>query len=398
MKKLLLLLLLFITVNSFAQINYEKGYFINNNGIKKECLIRNLAWKDNPVEFEYKNTDNEEPKKANIAEVAEFSVGNGYKFRRFTTNIDKSGVSIDNLSNKKAPEWKEETIFLKTLVEGEITLYLFEENNLVRYLFSSTPYKTAEQLVFKEYLTDDSHINENNYFRQQLYTVLKSPKLKTADFESLQYERRDLVKLFLIYNNSEGKQFIDFQNKQNKSSLNIKIIAGINIATINFSTSDDIPSPRDSESKKTAFRIGFEAELILPFNQNKWSLFLDPNYQAANSDGKAGNWAVNVDFKAIELPIGVRHYMFLNNKSRIFIDTGCTFGFSLNSNVTYKTTYNEHPMEIGNSSNFFAGAGFSSGRYSIEARYNSKRELLPNYFSWRAQYGGISLTAGYKFL
>lgn len=398
MKKILSLLLLFISISSLAQINYEAGYFINNNGIKTECLIRNLAWKDNPVEFEYKKNENDEPRKARIGEVTEFSIGNSYKFRRFTVNIDRSGNLIDNLSNKKAPEWQEETVLLKTLVEGDITLYQFEDNNLVRFFFSVAPYKTAEQLVFKEYVSDDSHVNENNYFRQQLYTTLKSPKLKTADFENLDYSRRDLVQLFLVYNNSDGKQFTDFQNKQNKSSFNLKVIAGVSMATINFSTSDDIPEPRDSESKKTAFRIGFEAELILPFNQNKWSLFLDPNYQAANSEGKINNWAVTIDFKAIELPMGIRHYMYLNNKSRIFIDAGYVLGFSLNSSIIYKTAYNDHPMEIGNSSNFFVGAGFSSGRYSIEARYNSRRELLPNYFSWRAQYEGISLTAGYKFL
>ena len=58
MKKQLLILLIFIsTFNSYAQTSFEKGYFINNEGQKTDCLIKNIDWKDNPTEIKFKYTE-----------------------------------------------------------------------------------------------------------------------------------------------------------------------------------------------------------------------------------------------------------------------------------------------------------------------------------------------------
>ena len=54
MKSLTVIMLLFLIVTeSFGQIKYEKGYFINNENKKIECLIKNKDWKNNPSEFSY---------------------------------------------------------------------------------------------------------------------------------------------------------------------------------------------------------------------------------------------------------------------------------------------------------------------------------------------------------
>jgi hypothetical protein len=54
MKNLLLTALLFLFSFSYAQITFEKGYFINNSGDRTECFIKNIDWRDNPTKFEYK--------------------------------------------------------------------------------------------------------------------------------------------------------------------------------------------------------------------------------------------------------------------------------------------------------------------------------------------------------
>jgi len=400
MKKILLLLILLTSGLSFSQINYEAGYFIHNSGIRTACLIRNIAWKNNPREFEYKINETSETKTGTISSISEFSVGNSYKFKRFKVNIDQSMSTMNGLDKNKEPKWEEQTVFLKILVEGDLILFQFEDNNVLRFFFSSAPYITADQLVFKEFLTDNGDVAKNNQFRQQLYRVMKSPNLKDSNFEKLRYDKKELVKLFLLYNGSDQKTVIDFEAKQNKSSFHLKATAGINMGIISFHTPSTTVAPRDSKTQKSSFRVGLEAEMVLPFNQNKWSFFIAPNYMESNSDDKVSYWSVNVNLKTIEVPLGVRHYMFLNNKSRLFIDLGYALGFSMNSTATYKTTYNNHPsvFDIGSAGNLFTGLGFSYGRYSIEARYNSKRELLPQYEQWSSKYSGVSFTAGYSFL
>jgi len=54
MKKLFTFLLMLTACFTYSQINYEAGYFIDNNGKKTECLIKNVAWKNSPLNFEYK--------------------------------------------------------------------------------------------------------------------------------------------------------------------------------------------------------------------------------------------------------------------------------------------------------------------------------------------------------
>lgn len=54
MKNILSFLLLFIVNNFYGQINFEKGYFKDNNGKQTDCFIKNEDWKNNPYTFKYK--------------------------------------------------------------------------------------------------------------------------------------------------------------------------------------------------------------------------------------------------------------------------------------------------------------------------------------------------------
>ena len=161
MKKIILLFI-FISSPIFSQINFETGYFIKNNNVKTDCLIRNIGWQKNPTEIEYKLNENDKSQKATISEIKEFNVGDSYKYKRFTINIDRSSSDINNLSREKNPVWKEETLLLKILVEGEINLYQYEDINFVRYFISSGNHETAEQLVYKEYNAEYSEVDELN--------------------------------------------------------------------------------------------------------------------------------------------------------------------------------------------------------------------------------------------
>jgi len=59
MNKILMLLLIIgtsVSMQCHSQISYVRGYFIHNSGEKTVCLIRNVDWKNNPQEFDFKRT------------------------------------------------------------------------------------------------------------------------------------------------------------------------------------------------------------------------------------------------------------------------------------------------------------------------------------------------------
>ena len=148
-------------------------------------------------------------------------------------------------------------------------------------------------------------------------------------------------------------------------------------------------------------RLGIEAEIVLPFNKNKWSIVLEPTYMYYNSKV---NYVVNgnsreasVDYKAIEFPLGIRHYFFLNNDSKIFINGFLVPEFNFSS--TIKFSDNSDVLDIDVSSAFALGIGYKfKNKYSIEYRYTTNKNLLSRYDGKpEAKFMNSSLIFGYTF-
>jgi len=69
MKKISVFSFFLFSMFAFSQIHFEKAYFINNNDLKTECLIRNVDWRNSPTTFEYKTDANSEVQKGDIKNV-----------------------------------------------------------------------------------------------------------------------------------------------------------------------------------------------------------------------------------------------------------------------------------------------------------------------------------------
>jgi hypothetical protein len=402
MKPIVFLLLLAASFTGFAQINYEPGYYVDNSGGKVQCLIKNIGWKNNPVYIDYKMTEGDEPRQRVIDNTAEFSVGS-YKFKRYTVNIDRSSNEVEKLSDTREPEWRKETLFLKVLVEGKATLYQYEDNNLTKYFYSTGSHTTAEQLLYREYSVAQV-IYENSAFRQQLYNLMKDKTQDANEFKNVKYRASDLISLFLDYNKGSGQETVNLAEKQDQGKVNFKITPGAGLAFLSVTHAAG-GAGNATEYKADAapvYRIGVEVEYVMPFNRNKWSIFADPNVQFYSHSGtdKVTYFSYTVtntfetEYNFIELPVGFRHYMFLNNKSKIFIDA--TFSLALNLGSPYIKYNTADPLPISKSSNIGLGAGFSYQRYSAELRYGFGRGLLDSVGGWETSFSTLGLILGYK--
>jgi hypothetical protein len=392
MKKLIFLLFFLISSISFAQINYEAGYFIDNLGVKTECFIRNVAWNKNPQVFDYKLNESSDSKTISIAEVSEFNVGNSYNYKRFKLKIDRS----DNKSRE--PKWNEEILFLKMLVEGAANLYQFDDEEINKFFIGNGIPEKVEQLVYKEYYQynndDGETIEENNNFRQQLLNLLKSDMLTEKDFKNVKYEKNNLTKLFLKYNNSKSIKTVNFESKQNKSSIDLKLTGSIK--NTSFSFSDEFYNYH--LSPKPAIGIGIEAEIVLPFNQNKWSFFINPSFQSYQNESTTNDLLqLKVKYKFIEVPIGLRHYIFLNKKSKIFLNISFGLGFVIDSSVDITKYVTD--LKIGKSTSFSTGIGYAYDKFGVEFRYNLSNNLYnTSFYAENVEYKSIGLVMSYKFL
>ncbi|MEP6930793.1 MAG: hypothetical protein ABI850_12295 [Flavobacterium sp.] len=407
MKKILLFTLLFYYTFSNAQIAYEKGYFISNDGKRTECYIKNLDWKNTPIDFKYKTelTDPESSTES-IATIQEFGIDQESTYKRFKIKIDRSNNDLTKITTNRNPDWREETLFLKTLVEGDATLYSYTQDNTNRY-FYATKAIPAEQLIYVKYIQTDKNegaetIAENNEYKQQLFKNGSNSNTTEKEILNLKYKNTDLVDYFLKYNNITSASNEKSGKKAGKNLFFIKVTPGISIASLSSKNSAD-PQLNAQLDNKITFRIGAEAEYVLPYNKNKWSAFINPTYQKYQDEknysapsGFIGNpeiqQHIKVSYNSVQLPIGIRHYMFLNEKSKLFINAAYTLDITSKTDITY-TNRGTFKGDLAKNLAFGLGYNFNN-KFSAEMRLNTKKELV-NYVYHSAKYSSIDFIFGY---
>ncbi len=412
MKKILFCLILLNFINSNAQDKFEKGFFIGNDGNKIECLIKNLDWMSNPTEFNYKLNENEELLTGNINTVKEFQVYDEVYYKRVSVKIDRSSSRTDELSHQSNPEFKEETLFLKVILEGKASLYSYEDGSIRRYFFEKDNNGKVEQFVYKQFINTSNSISDNKAYLNQLQSNFRIENLPNSYFDNVDYYKSDFVKYYIKYNESKNYEYKYFQVKRNKSLFNLNVRAGFTSSSVNFINSfvsyNGKPNGFDTNFEtKSSIRIGVEGEFILPFNNNKWAIIVEPTYQKFDGIEYLNKGAYNekihtIDYKSIEIPIGIRYYFHLNTSSKLFINLGFITDLNFNSNIkiinSYGngiTTVDEFPIK--STGNLYYGVGYKFlEKFSLEVRTGSNRELLSNNASYSSIYKSFSIIFGYK--
>jgi hypothetical protein len=391
--KIILTLVSFLCLTaSYAQINFEKGYFINNSNEKIDCYIKNLDWKSNPTEFTYKTTIDGEKATAEISTVKEFGVENEFKYQRYTVDIDRSTDAVGDLSPFKEPMFNREQLFLKVLVQGKASLYGYKDRNLKRYFYSKDAIGVT-QLVYKNYKIDEFSKAQNTMYKQQLWNNARCEIEDQAIVNRVAYKKRDLVKYFVNFNTCSKVDFEDFaKNKNSVGTFGINLRPGFNSSSIEYERLNG--STYDTKyDNEIAFRIGVEFEFVMPFNKNKWSFIVEPTYQSFKAEKSE---FVSIDYSSIEVPMGVRHYMYLNEKSKLFINLQAVLDFPNNSKLNYRENAS---LKLRSKPNLAFGFGYKYGdKFSIELRGHSHRNVLDGFVGWKSAYKTTSLILGYSIL
>lgn len=400
MKKQLIFFALscFITIESYSQISFESGYFINDLNQKTECFIKNSDWLNNPTEFTYKQSKDSEEKIASIKNVIEFGINNASKYVRSTVKIDKSSDSFDHMNFEKKPLFIEEQLFLKVLVEGNAKLYLYNEGNLIRF-FYNVGGSTIEPLIFKTYKTTMYEVAKNNSFRQQLWSVFEGQCVSKKDIENISYDKKELVNLFVKYNQCSKSESIIFENIQKRDLFNFTLKVGLKNTSLQIQNT--ITDRKDTDfGNKVGVDVGVEAEFVMPFNKNKWAFIIQPTYQYFKSEIPnkfSGDYIREVNYQSIEIPFGIRYYYFLNNDIKLFATIAMIVDLPIKSYINFKNADGSNVSSLEIKPNGYPGLGFGckvKDRYNMEIRGFGNRNIL-GYSPWVSEYKTVSLTFGY---
>jgi hypothetical protein len=407
MKTLLLVLTISILFPfvAYSQLAFESGYFINEDGQKIDCMIENVDWHNNPTEFKYQLSGTQEIMKADVNHVKEFAIPDVCKFISAKVNIDRSGTGTSRMNTNKHPVFNEEQLFLKVLVEGGASLFFYEDVN-GRAFFYQVKDSVIKQLIYKEYLTRDNMIATNTSFRQQLYNDLKCQDITMADLEDIKYSKKSLERVVVKYNRCTNSEYHEFKTKENADRLTLTVRPGLQISSLSGTYSNT--TVRDFDfSPDLSIRLGIEAELILPIgNKRKWALIGEPTYQSLKSSKRRSNSEVSggilissVDYRTIEVPLGVRRYFFLKNGSKIFVNAALVADLKFNSSLRFARANGSllGTEKVESNPNMALGVGYKhKGRYSLELRHRLDQDVI-DFSEFESSYKTFSVIFGYSF-
>lgn len=403
MKKKLLFAFFFCSLSVvYSQIKYEPGYIIDLNGMKSEVLIQNVDWKANPISINYKRNNNSEVIKANTREIKEFEVGN-FHYVAAKVNVDQSSHITKNLSTIRDPEFKEETHFLRYLVNGPANLYILDGNN-IKYFYNLEE-GPIEPLISKRYNVNGK-ILYNNQFRQQLFSNVQCGSKDLINVQNLDYIKDSLISYFVDYNTCIDENYV-FESPKRIGDFNLSIKAGVGLANLMVERGLNAKGVKMSDLE---YRASVELEYVFPFNRNKWATYFEPAYRTFTGEEKLTeefNADLTAQYTSVELGLGARHYLFLNEDSKLFLSLGYVYDIPVGSEVLFaNTNRNIDPVvsDFNASSSINLGFGLNfKNKYLIEAKYVINRsfdgfkEVPENYYlDWRSKYSALTILVGYR--
>lgn len=385
-KALTIVILSLCSTTLLAQVKFEKGYFITNDGKRMECLIRNTDSRNNPQSFVYKRSEEDHPTTLTPGDIKEIGISGYSKYISATVNIDRSAVdetNISELTETRAPKWSSESLFLKAIVEGQaVSLYIYQDHSFVRFFYSKGN-SAPQQLVYKPYRLDANNYSYNKDYLNQLNVDVTCEGQKVP--AQPDYRESDLRRWFTTYNACQGSPVKTGTGRTKTKQFSVSLLAGIGYGKLD---AEDfyVASITRFDSKITP-QFGAELEYTMPFDKNKWSIVLDGYNYNYNATGADSLGTAKINYSTISAYIGPRYQFFLSDDLRLFVEAMANFEFRTGNN-SYQWTiskpnnlyYQRYSLDIRTYDPTLAlGAGLAYKDISAEFRYLTTKEIFPGY-------------------
>lgn len=407
MLRKLSVLLIIIPILSFAQKKSEVlGYIINHDHqkINGSFFVSDFNSFET-LEFKAENTSTFTKLKEN--DVIEYGSNNGVKYVKRETDI---AYSTKVNFKEENPIFTNSTKFFNVMLEGEASLYFLAGHEIFFYSVNNGPLK---QLVNPYYTDPINNLTTYTYkFRKQLYEDVFCDYKLTESYNTLQYNRKSLLKLFTNYNSCKGtKAVIHEDYKSNKSKIAITALVGYRL------NNSKMLYTNKEVGNANSGNVNLGVEIANIFGKDKYELYFstkigkfDAQMQHVIKEGSqfSSSMHYDIDLKALYLynNVGIRYNFFSKDNYKMFFDAALGLEYLINSEVKMDQISDnvvdyKLEQELENKTGVFFEFGLGlmfKNKFGAEIKYSTSREYISKtHPAYSYKIGNFGLNLRYRF-
>jgi hypothetical protein len=319
-----------LSQKSFSQENYLQGYIIKDKSDSIWGFIDYRNWAKNPQIISFKEQIEYQPTSYTPTDLIEFGVKDEI-YVSGIVNIETSPIGSNELKEDPALQLESDSAFLQTLFKGNKCLYYYKTQK-GKDNFYIKQNSSFELLPYKKYLKEHEYPESGRYSVVENKSYLGLLMLYFEDCPSIQskienasYDIKSLKKIFSAYYNcTEDK--IEFQQKKEKSKIEIGLITGASVSTLEFKSDAFDYLVNADFNQSINFTAGLYFDIILPRNYGKWSINNELLFSSYNVKGRSEDFE-NEDYYTITTTEFGFSYIKLNNLIRFKYPIGRIFIF-----------------------------------------------------------------------
>ncbi len=406
--------LLLFNLIPFAQANYIKGTIITHNNDTLNGLIDYQNWSKNPETIKFKKDADSHIIYYQPDQIKSFYMANEYYISQIVTvsrashNLQKLQKSVNEIELRSDTV----TLFLKTLIEGEASLYYYKDEDATEHFYIKKD-TIVDELLYIEYLVT-YNLRKLEKYKGQLIHYLNDCLELANEISELQFKSNDLIKLFTKYNTCVGSGNT-YKIEKPKIEYEPMILVGISFTSLSFESETPGSLSETDYENSVDPALGLALNIVFPGNRKKWSVYNELIYKKHSFKGKYkdikyGDWydliSTSFDFEYLKMSNLVRFQLYYNN-IRPYFGFGITNSYiTKTSNSKIIETFND-PVYNKREKNaldlirkyeqgFAADLGFIYRNFFIEYRFE-KGNGFSEYWNLASNLKTNYILIGYKF-
>lgn len=410
------LLLLLISFTSFSQSNFVQGKITTNENRTINGLINNKDWKKAPVKIEFKQ--GEKTIFYTADDILAFEV-EGEKYISKTVDLDVTIQVLNEMTKDDKPMFENKRVFLNVLVEGEANLYEYYDYRSHFFIEINT---NLEELINRKILREKEVTGKNKLVLTAYKKYLGQLRLYFSDCKSLEvkevdYNKRDLQKLFNSYNACVSSGSV-YSREIKKDKIDLYLTAGVSSSNLRVDNKRG-PLREFPDQNFTIPVFGFAADFNFKEDVNKWSLYSELTYRSVKKDvhylqpfstltnSYYNDYEMNLQLTTLQLAVLLRYKFELRNSPVIpFVNGGLGLSLDIKNNsdltevfgTTGQVIYYEDALYFKSTYyNFPVGIGVIYKNFSFEAKYDFSSKVDKSDYS-SSRINGINFLLSYKVL